>query len=170
LKKIGDIRSSAELFGTREQVGENYLARAVGAWVGIYANQPEEFLGLHGFDREADGEPFSGKFKYTFTFQKDSFPPVGAFWSVTLYHFPSRFMYANEINRHLVNKIMVSGMIRNPDSSVTVLVQHQSPGKWLEPNWLPCPEGPFTMAFRTYLPGEAIRNGSYQPPMVKKMP
>ena len=39
-------------------------------------------------------------------------------------------------------------------------MQHDAPTPELEPNWLPCPAGPFGLTFRTYLPGPAIRDGS----------
>jgi len=39
LDRLKTVRSSVEFFGTREQIKDDYLARATGAWVGIYANQ-----------------------------------------------------------------------------------------------------------------------------------
>jgi hypothetical protein len=164
-EKVPTVKYAAELFGTREQLKNDYLARGVGAWVGIYANQLEEFMGLQGYERQADGKPYDGHNQYTVTFKKDEFPPVGAFWSVTVYALPSRFMYANEINRNLISSSMLKELHWNADSSLTIYLQHTMPQGVHARNWLPVPLGPFTMAFRTYLPGEAIRSGKYRVPV-----
>lgn len=164
-QKVPTVKYAAELFGTREQLKNDYLARGVGAWVGIYANQVEEFMGLQGYERQADGKPYDGHNRYTVTFKRDQFPPVGAFWSVTVYALPSRFMYANAINRNLISSSMLKDLHWNADSSLTIYLQHTRPQGVHARNWLPVPLGPFTMAFRTYLPAEAIRSGKYQVPV-----
>ena len=41
----------------------------------------------------ANGEALDGsKHKYTLTFAKDQFPPVNAFWSVTMYDGKTQFL------------------------------------------------------------------------------
>lgn len=169
LAYLPKIKSSSEIFGSRTYLNNNYIARAVGAWTGIYANEADVFLGIQGYERQADGKPFNGSNQYTFTFEKDNYPPVEAFWSVTLYTLPSRLLYENEINRYAIQSTMTNDFKKNPDGSVTIYVQHDSPGKELESNWLPCPSGLFSMAFRCYLPGEALRNGKWLPPQVKTL-
>ncbi|MBU4318107.1 MAG: DUF1214 domain-containing protein [Proteobacteria bacterium] len=52
------------------------------------------------------------------------------------------------------------------DGSLTLYIQHESPGKVLESNWLPSTDGVFALALRMYLPDEALRNGTWQPPQV----
>lgn len=168
LAYLPKIKSSSELFGSRLALKNNYIGRAVGAWTGIYANEADVFLGLSGFESQADGKPFSGENKYTFTFKKNDYPPVDAFWSVTLYKLPSRLLYANSINRYLIQSTMVNKFKKNFDGSVTIYVQHESPGTDLEANWLPCPKGLFTMACRSYLPREELKNKKWLPPPVIK--
>jgi hypothetical protein len=51
------------------------------------------------------------------------------------------------------------------DSSMVIYLQHARPAGVKVRNWLPIPEGPFTMAFRTYLPRQEIRKGEYQVPV-----
>lgn len=167
MEYLPKITSSAQIFGSRATLGDNYIGRAVGAWTGIYANTQEVFLGISGVERQGDGQPFSGANKYRMTFGADNFPPVDAFWSITMYKLPSRFLYANALNRYAINSTMENDLVRNPDGSVTIYIQHDSPGKELEKNWLPCPEGMFTMAFRCYLPREELRNGQWQSPPVE---
>ena len=66
---------------------------------------------------------------------------------------------------------MVPGLVRNPDGGVTLHVQHARPAPELVPNWLPVPDTPFGLTFRTYLPGPEIREGRWQaPPVLRSGP
>ena len=59
----------------------------------------------------------------------------------------------------------------NADGSVTLYIQHQSPGADKESNWLPAPKDKFILMMRLYWPKEAsptILNGSWSIPEVKK--
>ena len=58
-------------------------------------------------------------------------------------------------------------MTRDADGALTILVQHDPPPAGQTSNWLPCPPGPFGLTFRTYLPGPAIRDGSWIAPPVR---
>jgi len=50
----------------------------------------------------ANGEPLDGsKNRYTLTFAAGQFPPVNAFWSVTMYDGKSQLLIKNPINRYL---------------------------------------------------------------------
>jgi hypothetical protein len=166
LEYLPKIKSSSELFGSREYLKNNYLGRAIGAWTGIYANESDIFLGINGFESQSDGKPFDGQYNYKLTFEKDSFPPVDGFWSITMYNLPSRFLYANAINRYCMSSTMVETLKRNPDGSVTIYIQHESPGKELESNWLPCPKNLFFMACRCYLPKKSLKEGTWTAPPI----
>lgn len=156
------VRSSAEIFGSRETLGSNYVARAAGAMLGILGNSAEEFLGI-GYAADSKGEAFDGHKRYRIHFKADGLPPVGAFWSITVYT-PQRQPYANALGRYAINSPMVPGLLRDADGGFTIDIQHDPPGKAREANWLPVPLGPFILTFRAYQPGEAIRNGSWQAP------
>jgi len=54
----------------------------------------------------------------------------------------------NPINRYLVNSPMLPGMKTNPGGSLTLYIQKDSPGKALESNWLPAPNGPVYLVMR----------------------
>jgi hypothetical protein len=79
------------------------------------------------------------------------------------------FFVPNPINRYTIssrNKFKA-----NPDGSVDVYVQNESPGKDKESNWLPAPKGTFVLMMRLYWPSEtppSILDGSWKPPHVKK--
>ena len=92
-------------------------------------------------------------------------PPVHAFWSITVYD-AARLLYANPINRTVINSPMVKDLIKDADGGFTIYVQHESPGPDQEPNWLPVPTGRFTLTFRAYQPEQAILDFTYHAPPV----
>src|SRR5260221_6280117 len=101
----------------------------------------------------ADGEELEGrKQTYTLTFPRGHFPPVNAFWSVTMYDGKSQLLIENPINRYLINTPMLPGMTKNADGSLTLYVQKDSPGADKESNWLPAPNGPIYLVMRLYWP------------------
>ncbi len=158
--RASTMTSSAELFGSRAQLGQDYLSRAVAAMIGIYGNAPEEFLGV-GYPADAQGRPFDGRNNYTITFKPGGLPDVGAFWSITAYDI-DRLLYDNSLSRYAITSAMLPGFQRNADGGFTIYVQHHSPGKDRDANWLPVPEGPFILTFRTYMPGLSVRQGDWK--------
>jgi len=121
----------------------------------------------------ADGEALDGsKNKYTLTFAKDQLPPVNSFWSVTMYDGKTQLLIENPISRYLINSPMLPGMKKNPDGSLTLYIQKDSPGKALESNWLPAPNGPIYLVMRLYWPkteGPSILpagSGTWSPPAI----
>ncbi len=62
---------------------------------------------------------------------------MNAFWSVTMYDGKTQLLIENPINRYLINSPMLPGMKKNPDGSLTLYIQKDSPGKAKESNWLP---------------------------------
>jgi len=165
LERSKRVRSSGEIFGSREFFAGDHLARATGAFLGILGNAAEEYLGV-GYQADAHGRPFDGARRYTITFAPGDLPPVAAFWSITVYD-ADKHLYANEIDRYVISSRHVARMNRDLDGGVTIDVQHDAPAPGRVANWLPCPPGPFGLTFRTYLPGEAIRSGAWSPPPVE---
>ncbi len=58
-------------------------------------------------------------------------------------------------------------MSRDADGGTTIHLAHRLDDQQLVPNWLPCPDGPFNLAFRTYLPRAEIRDGQWTAPPVQ---
>jgi hypothetical protein len=163
---LGKVKSSGELFGSREFLGHNYLSRAVGAMVGILGNSAEEYLGI-GYAGDADGQPFDGSREYRIKFTPATMPPVRAFWSITVYD-ATMLLYANPLDRYVINAPMVDGLLKDADGGFTLYAQHTSPGAGKETNWLPTPGGKFNLTFRAYQPEQAILDFIYHaPPVVK---
>ncbi len=160
--------SSASLFGTRAALQGNYLARMAGAAVGIYANtKTEAFYPVYFVD--SHGEALNGSNRYTLHFPPGKLPPVHAFWSLTLYELPASLLYANELNRYLINSPMLPGIKRDADGGITLYIQHESPGPALESNWLPAPQGPFLTALRLYWPASPALDGQWKAPAMERV-
>ncbi len=156
--------------GDRSFFNGDWLLRAVGARAGIYGLDAVE--ATYPLTRvDAAGEPLdSSKHAYTLTFAPDKLPPVNAFWSITMYDGTSQFLVKNPINRYLINSPMLPAMKKNPDGSLTLYIQKDSPGKAKESNWLPAPNGPMFVVMRLYWPKETppsifpLGGGTWAPP------
>ena len=54
----------------------------------------------------------------------------------------------------------------NPDGSLDLYFQNESPGADKEGNWLPAPKGPFNLTMRLYAPRIEALTGRWNPPPV----
>jgi len=159
-------------FGDRAFFNGDWLKRAAAAKGGIYGNDAVE--AMYPMTKTlANGEELDGsKHNYTLTFPKGQFPPVNAFWSVTMYDGKSQLLIENPINRYLINSPMLPGLKKNPDGSLTMYIQKDSPGKAKESNWLPAPNDTIYLVMRLYWPKETppsilpAGEGTWQPPAI----
>lgn len=142
--------------------GTNYAARAVVAHGGLGANLPQD--AIYPATRVDDkGAQLHADHTYVLHFAADQFPPVRGFWSLTMYD-EHGFFVDNPINRYAVRG---ERLIRNPDGSVDIYIQHGNPGSAKEFNWLPTPlTGDFNLMLRLYWPDGAIIDGTWNPPAV----
>ena len=177
-KLISDPLSSAKVFGTREfleQSAHNFgldklwLLRMAGAHLGLYGNSGVEAI-YPTYQTDADGDPLNAaENKYTLTFSKGKFPPVKAFWSLTMYDGKTQLLVDNPLDRYLLNSPMLDQFTLNEDGSLTLVIQRDHPGAAQESNWLPAPDGPFYMVLRLYGPQEQVLAGEWQHPPVRKV-
>jgi hypothetical protein len=159
---------SGDVFGTRAYLKNNYSYRMAAAVLGIYGNSKEEAMyPLYGVD--STGQKLTGADKYTLHFANGQLPPVHAFWSLTMYKMPESLLVANPINRYLINSPMLPDLKKDADGGLTIYVQHDSPGKNKEANWLPAPTGPFMMYLRLYWPKDAALDGQWTAPKVDRV-
>lgn len=177
-KETNDPLVSAKVFGTRtflnKSAKDNYslkdlfMIRAVGAEKGIYGNSGVEAI-YPTYVVDTEGAPFdASKNNYSMSFEKGEFPPVKAFWSLTMYDGKTQLLIDNPLNRYLLNSPMMDDFVMNEDGSLTLYVQKESPGKDLEPNWLPAPDGPFVVVMRLYGPKEEALEGKWVAPALVK--
>ncbi len=166
LKKRVDAKevTSGDMFGTREYLKNNYTYRMAAAILGIYGNSRDEAM-YPIYTVDAEGQPLDATTKrYTLRFAPGQFPPANGFWSLTMYELPSSLLYANPLNRYLLNKPMLPQFKLDEDGGLTLLIQHENPGKDKEANWLPAPRGRFFMAMRLYWPKEEALSGKWTAP------
>jgi hypothetical protein len=155
-------------FGSRQMLGtRHYAVRAAAALAGIYGNDAAEAL-YPLLETDSDGQKLdTAKNRYTITFQPLQLPPVNAFWSVTMYDGKTQLLIANPINRYLINSSMLNSLKRNTNGSITLHLRRDSPGKDLEANWLPAPNGSPYVVMRLYWPKEPALTGAWKPPAVQ---
>lgn len=153
--------------------GDDYLQRALIAAFGWPANLPQDAVYPYA-EKDGDGQELSGANNYTVTFPKGQTPPVDGFWSITMYiEDGGLWFYPNPLNKFTVS--MRDNPKLNDDGSLTLYFQHESPGDDKTANWLPAPEGDFTLMMRMYWPQETPPSilppgkGTWQPPAVTKV-
>ena len=169
VKERGDAGEigTADIFGTREHLQNNYLFRMAAAALGLWGNSEAEAI-YPSYWIDADREKLDGSHNYTLRFAPGQLPPTNAFWSLTMYELPEMLLVDNPIDRYLLNSTMLDDFVRDDDDGITLYIQHDSPGKAREPNWLPAPAGLFFMAMRLYWPKEDALDGTWKlPPLTR---
>lgn len=147
--------------------GNYYLKRAIVAMVGLGANQVEDAIYPLNVG-DADGKPMTSAGKYVIHFAKEELPPVGAFWSITMYD-AEGFQVANKLNRFAIGDR--DELKYNADGSLDIYIQSESPGAEKESNWLPAPaKGDLGVTMRLYAPKIEALDGRWSPPAVKRVP
>jgi hypothetical protein len=157
------------MFDTQTGIyGTEYLNRAFVTAIGLGANRVQDAVYPTSL-KDADGSDYNGANKYVMHFPKGQLPPVRGFWSLTMYD-ANYFFVANPINRYSISARQ--NLKANPDGSVDLYIQNQSPGADKESNWLPAPSGKFVLMLRMYWPNEkspSIINGTWKIPAAKKV-
>ena len=157
------------LFTTKAGVyGTAYRQRALITAIGLGANRPQD--AVYPTSEGPDIlQSYSGAKKYVMHFKKGELPPVNGFWSLTMYD-AGYFFVANPLNRYTVSQR--NKFNANPDGSVDLYIQHESPGPEKEANWLPAPADRFILMLRMYWPKDkspSILNGTWKIPRVREV-
>ncbi|MFJ9607854.1 DUF1254 domain-containing protein [Kitasatospora sp. NPDC101176] len=178
---LGEWRSALHLFdynidhlgpGTRDEPDwripdrrAGYLSRAAAARAGLWGNHAYEASYAMTYD-DSDGRPLSGEHRYTLHF--DQPPPAEAFWSVTMYGLPDYYLVENPIGRYSIGD-RTPGLVYGEDGSLTLTLQHEEPEDGpTAANWLPTPPGEFRPIIRLYQPKQAVLDGSYRVPPIRR--
>ncbi len=159
--------SSADGFGTRAYLKNDYMQRMSAAVLGIYGNSKQEAI-YPVFFIDSGKQKLDGANRYALRFAPGQLPPVNAFWSLTLYELPASLLFANPLNRYLINSPMLPNLKRDADGGITLYLQNESPGTGKESNWLPAPKGPFFAAMRLYWPKPEALNGKWKAPPLQR--
>lgn len=149
---------------------QDYLFRAAVALIGLAALPPAEAMYMQPVADQ--GRLFTGAGPYRLHFPAGQMPPVGAFWSLTMYQ-PTpdgQFFFAeNPIRRYSIGD-RTAGLTKNPDGSLDIWIARADPGGAKSANWLPAPaSGPFSLSFRAYLPTADFQDGRYRLPALEAL-
>src|SRR5579883_504226 len=131
--------------------GTDYIQRALITAIGLGANRPQDAI-YPTSPAGVNGRPYDGASnKYVVHFARGQMPPVNGFWSLTMYdsHY---FFVPNSLNRYTLSQR--NKFVANPDGSIDLYLQADSPGKAKEANWLPAPKANFILMLRLYWPRE----------------
>jgi hypothetical protein len=77
------------------------------------------------------------------------------------------FLAPNPANRYAL--LSRDKFKHNPDGSMDLYIQKESPGADQQANWLPAPDGEFILMLRLYWPKDEVVNGIWVPPPVRRM-
>jgi hypothetical protein len=147
------------------QFGTDYLTRTAIARSNMFENAPHETKYIFT-DTDIDGVQLDGTHDYTVTFAAGGLPPVHGFFSLTLYN-KHHFYFENDLGRYSLGT-------KNPDlaygddGSLTIYVGNQAPGHGPKSNWLPAPADDFSLYIRAYWPEQAILDGTWKPPQIRR--
>ncbi|MGY6269770.1 DUF1254 domain-containing protein [Achromobacter denitrificans] len=148
------------------QTGLDYFNRTGTAKSNMFDNRPNETQYFYT-DFDSAGAALDGGKRYEITFASGHLPPVKGFWSLTLYNKHHLFS-PNDLNRYSLGT-KNKNLVRGPDGSLTIYIGPTSPGKDKEANWLPSPSEPISLYIRAYWGEKGILDGSWKPPVVKKI-
>jgi hypothetical protein len=145
------------------QWGTDYLNRTATAKSNMFDNRPEETKYIYT-DNDSAGSQLDGQNAYAITFAKGQTPPVKGFWSLTLYNDVHLFN-PNPLKRYSLGT-KNKNLKYNADGSLTLYAGAKSPGADKESNWLPAPNGTFSLYIRAYWADKAVLDGTWQPPAI----
>jgi hypothetical protein len=148
------------------QWGVDYFNRTGTSKSNMFDNRPNETQYFYT-DHDGAGGQLQGSNTYEVTFAKGQEPPVNGFWSLTMYN-EHHFFYPNDLKRYSLGTKNKS-LKRNADGSLTLYAGNKSPGSDKESNWLPAPDGNFSLYIRAYWGKQAILDGSWKPPLIRKV-
>lgn len=160
----GDLRNGWTIHWDLGRYGTNYGLRAVIASFALGANAPEDAI-APTTRLDGGGRPLSGANKYVLHFDKGKTPPANAFWSLTMYN-DKHFFVANPIDRYAIGDRDKLNL--NPDGSLDIYIQNNSPGKDKESNWLPAPKDSFNVILRIYWPKQEMLERRWTPPGIQR--
>jgi hypothetical protein len=150
--------------------GDDHLYRALIALTGLAALETAEATYLM-CNTDAGGRGLDGRGRYVLRFEPGQLPPATAFWSLTMYEVAPEgraFFTDNPLSRYAIGD-RTKGLAYGADGSLEILLQHDRPASGHETNWLPAPAGQMRLVLRAYEPKQALLDGTWSAPAVRKL-
>lgn len=145
---------------------QRLVQRAGAALGGLWGNQAFEaaYIATYVDDR---GEQLDGRHRYELHLNPT--PPVGAFWSLTMYDVPHYYLVENAIGRYSIGD-RTPGLVYEPDGSLVLTISHHEPEEEsASANWLPAPATAFRPVLRMYEPSSAVLDREYLVPAIRRI-
>jgi hypothetical protein len=114
-----------------------------------------------------DGQTLDGSCGYVLHLTPSHLPGAGGAWSVTLYD-ERMGLFRNTLLRFSLGSDS-DQLITAGNGDIDVYVQSSTPAEAQQPNWLPAPEGRFSVVLRIYWP-PAGKPGGWAPPFLDPAP
>ena len=150
--------------------GTDYVQRALITRIGLGCNLLDDAIYPTALADTAGGKFDGTSNKYVMRFPNGQMPPARGFWSLTMYN-AQYFFVANALNCYTLSSR--NALKADPDGTVTLYIQADSPGPDKEANWLPAPKAPFVLMMRLYWPKREStvdpRRGTWKPPVVERV-
>ena len=146
--------------------GGDYLTRTAVAKSNVFVNTAQEAR-YYYLDLDAHGERLEGGEHYRLTFPAGALPPARAFWSLTIYD--ERHALPEGDGPHAIGS-HTAGIELAEDGSLSILVGPALAGgaDRANANRLVTPTGSFSLYLRIYWPEDAVLDGSWTPPPVRR--
>lgn len=128
--------------------GTNYTKRAVLAFIGFGTNQDDDVI-YPFISRDVEGNKFVSDKRYVLHFEPDEIPQTNAFFTLSTFR-PDSIVLNHEEG---FSSVSLNKKFKfNPDRSLDIYIQKESPGKDKESNWLRVPEGEYLIGARLFWP------------------
>ncbi|WP_426518928.1 DUF1254 domain-containing protein [Diaminobutyricibacter sp. McL0618] len=149
-----------------EDPQQRLVQRAGAALGGLWGNQAFEAAYIATY-LDNTGEQLSGE--HTYELHLNPTPPVGAFWSLTMYDVPDYYLVDNPIDRYSIGD-RTPGLVPEVDGSLVLTISHLEPlDAKARANWLPAPAGAFRPVLRMYEPAPAVLSREFLVPAIQKI-
>jgi hypothetical protein len=140
------------------------MRRAVVAQLNPWACLAEDILTFQT-SVDAEGARLTGSQRYRLRFNNGEMPPVRGYWSIAL-HNSRRALVQNALDRNAIGSF--DELARDAIGGVSLLIQHEPPGKHMRSNWLPAPKDQFALTMRLHGPRLEVTNSVWTPPLVER--
>jgi hypothetical protein len=143
-----------------DRSASNALNRAARAYAGLGAPTRDDLLSLEG-EFDESGRQLHGADSYRIHFPREALPPVQAFWWLSPRPTPGYDRRQSIGDRN--------DLVLNADGSLDLIIQTTPPPTAQISNWLPAPEGDFSLVMQLYWPRPEALNGSWKMPPIERL-
>ncbi len=139
----------------------DWLFRAAIGWRYVGGGNKSEVM-FPQLDRDSEGNFLHSDHKYTMTLEQGKMIPAN-YWRISIYD-KNGFFAENEGGRYGIGNLVGDKPKLNEDGSMTIYIQRNRPSDDKVDNWLPTPDGAFSLLLRMYQPHEVMYRREYTIP------